>query len=156
MSPQIEKKAFQIIDKSHLIYHTDTIFRKLNVLKTSDLHYVQQLPFYLKYFIIFVVLCTFKIVLEIHNFNTRVCTNQRNSKVEHELSRKCIWSQIPIVINSTTLLIINKTIPHSIIFLLHYFIMFSLIIFPDSLWWYKRWDQPLVKYWRRPFIYIGA
>ena len=38
----------------------------------------------------------------------------RNSLVKHEFSRKCIRNQLPIVINNTPLLILNKTITHSI------------------------------------------
>ena len=43
------KKAIRIINKSHFFSHTDPIFRKLNVLKIDDLHYVQQLKNYFKY-----------------------------------------------------------------------------------------------------------
>ena len=57
---------------------------------------------------------TFQTVLEIHNYNTRGCTNLRNSIVKHEFSRKFIRYQLPIVINNTPLIILNKAITHSI------------------------------------------
>ena len=35
---KLQKKTIRIIDKSHFFSHTDSIFRKLNVLKIYDLH----------------------------------------------------------------------------------------------------------------------
>ena len=52
---------------------TDPIFRKPNVLKISDLHYVQQLKFYFKYINnclpVYFQTFTFQTGLEIHNYN---------------------------------------------------------------------------------------
>ena len=42
---KLQEKAIRIINKSHFFSHTDPIFKKLNVLKIYDLHYVQQLKF---------------------------------------------------------------------------------------------------------------
>ena len=56
---------------------------------------------------------TFQTGLETHNYNTRGCTNLRNSIVKHEFSRKCIRYQLPIVINNTPLIILNKVTTHS-------------------------------------------
>ena len=96
VSTNCKKKAIRIIDKSHFFSHTDPIFKKLTVLKIYDLHYVQQLEFYLKYtnncLPVYFQNCTFQTGLKIHNYNTRGCTNLRNSIVKHEFSRKCIKS----------------------------------------------------------------
>ena len=56
---------------------------------------------------------TFQTGLETHNYNTRGCTNLRNPIVKHEFSRKCIRYQLPIVINNTPLIILNKATTHS-------------------------------------------
>ena len=113
----MQKKAIRIIDKSHFFSHTDPIFKKLNVLKIYDLHYVQQLKFYFKYtnncLPVYFQNFTFQTGLETHNYNTRGCTNLRNSIVKHEFSRKCIRYQLPIVINNTPLIILNKATTHS-------------------------------------------
>ena len=114
---KLQKKAIRIIDKSHFFSHTDPIFKKLNVLKIYDLHYVQQLKFYFKYtnncLPVYFQNFTFQSGLKIHNYNTRGCTNLRNSIVKHQFSRKCIRYQLPIVINNTPLIILNKATTHS-------------------------------------------
>ena len=72
---KLQKKAIRIIDKSHFFSHTDPIFKKLNVLKIYDLHYVQQLKFYFKYtnncLPVYFQNFTFQTGLETHNYNTR-------------------------------------------------------------------------------------
>ena len=55
------------------------------------------------------------IIIEIQNYYTRVCTDLRNSLVKHEFSRKCIRNKLPIVINKPPLIILNKTITHSML-----------------------------------------
>ena len=85
---KLQKKAIRIIEKSHFFSHTDPIFKKLNVLKIYDLQYVQQLKFYFKYtnrcLPVYFQNFTFQTGLETHNYNTRGCTNLRNSIVRHE------------------------------------------------------------------------
>ena len=57
---------------------------------------------------------TFQTGLKIHNYNTRGCAYLRNSIVKHEFSRTCIRYQLPIVINNTPLIIIDKATTHGI------------------------------------------
>ena len=82
------------------------------------MYYIQQLKCYFKNtnncLPMYLPNFTFQTGLEFHIYNTRGCTNLRNSIVKHEFSRKCIRYQLPIVINNTPLIILNKAITHSI------------------------------------------
>ena len=50
----------------------------------------------------------------VHDYNTRIKNNIRNVKVEHEFAKKCIRYNIPITINSTSDVILDKIKTHSI------------------------------------------
>ena len=108
------KKHFCFFQAAETAY-----FKKLNVLKISDLNYVQQLKFYFQYINnclpVYFQNVIIKTGLEIPNYNTRGCTNLRNAIVKQKVLLKCIRNRLPIVINNTPLMILNKTITHSII-----------------------------------------
>ena len=111
---KLQKKAIRIIDTNHFFSHTDPIFIYDFI---YDLHYVQQLRFYFKYtnncLYVFFQNFTFQTGCEINSYNRR-CTNLRNSIVKHEFSRKCIRYQLPIVMNNTPIIILNKAATHNI------------------------------------------
>ena len=114
---KLQRRALSNNRQKSFFSHTDPIFKKLNVLKIYDLHYVKQLKFYFKYtnncLLVYFQNFTFQTGLKIHNYNTGGCTNLRNSIVKHEFSRECIRYQLPIVINNTPLIISNKATTHS-------------------------------------------
>ena len=112
---KLQKKAIRIIK---LYSHSDPIFKKLEILKIDGVHYLQQIKFYYKYlnnllpnyFTNF----NFATNATVHNYSTRLCHQIRNSLVKHDFSCKCIRYSLPILINTTPIIILDKITSHSI------------------------------------------
>ena len=118
---KLQKKAIRIISKSKFYSHSDPILKKLEILKIDDIHYhdyLQQIKFYYKYLNnllpSYFTNFNFATNATVHNYSTRGCHQIRNSLVKHDFSRKCIRYSLPILINTTPIIILDKITSHSI------------------------------------------
>ena len=98
--------------------HSNPIFKKLQILEIDDIHYLQQIKFYYKYSNNFLpnyfTNFNFATNVTVHNYSTRGCHQIRKILVKHDFSRKCIRYSLPILINTTPIIILNKITSHSI------------------------------------------
>ena len=87
-------------------------------MKVNDIHLHQQLKFYFK--IINNILSDhfydFNLALnsDIHDYNTRGKNKLRNAHFKHEFARNCIRNQMPHLLHTTHLSILEKVLTHSL------------------------------------------
>ena len=115
---KLQKKAIRIIVKGSFYTHSDPIFKKFNILKVNDIHLHQQLKFYYKLInnILPYHFYDFNLALnsDIHDYNTRGKNKLRNAHFKHEFARNCIRNQMPHLLNTTHLSILEKVLTHSL------------------------------------------
>ena len=111
-----QKKAIRIIVKGSFYTHSDP---KFNILKVNDIHLHQQLKCYFKLInnILPDHFYDFNLALnsDIHDYNTRGKNKLRNAHVKHEFACNCIRNQMPHLLNTTHLAILEKVLTHSLI-----------------------------------------
>ena len=109
-----KKKAIRIIVKGSFYTHSDPIFKKFNILKVNDIHLHQQLKLYFKlinnippdHFYDF----NLALNSDIHDYNTRGENKLRNAHFKHEFACNCIRNQMPHLLNTTHLSILEKVL----------------------------------------------
>ena len=114
---QLQKKAVRIIHHENRFSHTDPIFKKLKLLKISDIFRLQLLKFHYKnennllpvYFDSF----NFKLNSEIHDHNTRNRHKLHTSLVKHDFAKTCVRHELPNLINNIATSILEKVYTHS-------------------------------------------
>lgn len=113
----LQKKIVRIISDSKYNSHTEPLFKKLKVLKATDLcalHELnfcfklehQLLPFYFNN-------ALFIRHNEVHRYNTRNSNNLQPPKVKHAFAKNCIRYRIPYILNNSPPEIISKIYTHS-------------------------------------------
>ncbi len=115
---KLQKKAVRIISLSKYNAHTEPIFKKLNILKISDIFTLHQLKFYHKhmnnklpeYFDSFELFPNH----DVHMHDTRQQADIHITRANHDFAKKCIRNSLPKEINSASELIRNKVQTHSI------------------------------------------
>ena len=99
---KIQKKVIRIITKSKYNAHTEPLFKKMNILKYTDLVKLKAIKFYYKY-------CnnqlpeyfkSFILEPQQHNYNTRQNNNIRTFHTNTWAARNCLRHHLPEIINS--------------------------------------------------------
>ena len=114
---KIQKKAIRAITNSKYNAHTDPLFKSLNILKIDDLIKVNTLKFYFKlihndlppYF----NSITVNSRSELHDYNTRNKDRIHINATSHKFAENCIRNQIPIILNETPSIVLQKVYTHS-------------------------------------------
>ena len=118
---KLQKKSIRIITLSKYNAHTEPLFKRLKLLKLSDLLRLNELKFYYRY--------VNKLVLEyfssdnadfnfltnsnIHEHNTRQRNRLHIARTSHKYADKCIRHSIPKTVNNTDNIILDKINTHS-------------------------------------------
>ena len=86
------------------------IFKKLNILNVTDMLKLHELKLYYKH-----MHMTLPVYINttVHTFNTRIHDNIHTNRASRDFSKRCIRHDIPLLINSTTFNIKNKTTTHN-------------------------------------------
>jgi hypothetical protein len=115
---KLQKKIIRILNISKYNAHTEPIFKTLKLLKVNDILKLQEFKFYYKFknnkLPYYLQNLPFNPNTNTHNHNTRRQYDLRQMKPNHEYARKCLRYDIPIVINSAPVEIIDKIDTHSL------------------------------------------
>ena len=109
---KVQKKAFRILTTSRYNSHTDPLFKRLNLLKITDLLRLQELKFYCK--------CMHNLLpsymqdwqlppnTSIHTHNTRRQHELHIFRTQHEFGKRCLRHNLPNTLNNTPALVKEK------------------------------------------------
>ena len=115
---KLQKKVLRIITLSKYNSHTEPIFKKLKLLKVSDILKLQELKFYYKFtnnkLPYYLQNLPIKPNTHIHSHATRSQHDIHLIKTKHEYAKNCIRVNLPKVINSTPIEILEKVNTHSL------------------------------------------
>ena len=114
---KLQKRAERIIRKEPRLFHTDPIFKELNLLKINDIYRLQLLKcdfkyehnLLPKYFDVF----NLRLISEIHAHNTRNQDKLRIPFVKHNFAKACVRYQLTKTVNSMPRSITDKVHTHS-------------------------------------------
>ena len=104
----------RIIAKSSFYTHSDPIFIKFNILKVSDKHLHQQLKLYIKLINNILLDHFYDFNLALNSDLARGINKLRNARLKHEFARNFIRNQMPHLLNTTHLSILEKVLTHSL------------------------------------------
>ena len=115
---KLQKRAIRVISNSKYNSHTEPLFKKLKLLKLTDIFNCQQIKFYHKYLNnklpeYFTDIFT-RLNNSTQNYSTRNRDNISFEKVKHEYAKKRIRYCIPNTLNNCPDLIKHKLYTHSI------------------------------------------
>ncbi len=118
---KLQKKSVRIITLSKYNAHTEPLFKRLKLLKLSDLLRLNELKFYYKYVNQTVPEyfssnnSDFNLLTNnsIHEYNTRQGNKLHTERTKHKYADKCIRHSIPKTVNSTSNNILDKINTHS-------------------------------------------
>lgn len=115
---KLQKKAVRIITNSKYNAHTEPIFKHLDLLKFNDLVKLNELKFFYKYSHQTLPQKINEIPIQpnhtIHQHNTRSRYQIHTQLVKHEYAKKCLEYQLPITINTTPKIVLDKIYTHSL------------------------------------------
>ena len=115
---KLQKKALRIITLSNNNSHTEPLHKKLSMLKVDDILKLQQLKFYYKYLHnnLPVYLQNWRIIFKynIHNYDTRIKNEIYTYKTKHEFAKKCLWHNLPFLLNNIPTIVKEKLNTHSL------------------------------------------
>ena len=115
---KLQKKAERIITNSKYNAHTEPIFKHLDLLKFNDLVKLNELKFFYKYSHQTLPQKINEIPIQpnhtIHQHNTRSRYQIHTQLVKHEYAKKCLEYQLPITINTTPKIVLDKIYTHSL------------------------------------------
>ena len=115
---RLQKKAIRIVCGAARAAHTEPMFKRLNVLKVSDIRHLHELKFYYNivkesvpsYFLSeFIIHCDIN-----HEYRTRFGTRLLYPRFRHEYFRSCLRYSICKTINSTEETTIQMIYTHSL------------------------------------------
>ena len=115
---RLQKKAIRIVCGAARAAHTEPMFKRLNVLKVSDIRHLHELKFYYNivkesvpsYFLSeFIIHCDIN-----HEYLTRFGTRLLYPRFRHEYFRSCLRYSICKTINSTEETTIQMIYTHSL------------------------------------------
>ena len=113
---KLQKKVIRIISLSKYNAHTEPIFKKLNLLKVKDILKLQELKFYYKFknnkLPFNLQMLPMNCNTDIHDHATRTQHSIHPNRTRHEYAKKCICYDLPIVVNDTPALILDKINTH--------------------------------------------
>lgn len=115
---KLQKKAVRIIILSKYNAHTEPIFKQLKLLKVTDILKLQELKFYYKYkhdlLPHYLSDMPFNTNADTHNYNTRQLEDIHQPLAKHDYAKKCLRFNLPITVNSTPDIILDKIGTHSL------------------------------------------
>ena len=114
---KLQKRIIRIISLSKYNAHTEPLFKSLNILKFHDMLKLNTLKFYYKYnqgilpqyFYSF----NFETITSIHSYNTRQSSQLHIERTRTHYTDNIIIIYLPLLINSTPSILINKIYTHS-------------------------------------------
>ena len=112
---KLQKKAVRIVTNSPLYSHSDAFFKNLGILKITDIVRLTQLKFYYKYKanLLPKYFSYFQLTTDQHTYSTRGRYHKiQIPLVRHEYFRNILRYQLPVVINMTSPLILDKIFTH--------------------------------------------
>ena len=112
----LQKKAIRAITCSHYKAHTNPLFKSLKFLKIGDMYALKILKFYFN-------LCQDKLPPNMNDYKLLLSSGHSSyelrhetfqlPKIKHEYAKSMLYYQLPITINSTAKLILDKAFTHS-------------------------------------------
>ena len=115
---KLQKRAVRIITTSKYNAHTEPLFKKLNVLKISDIFKLYQLKFFHKYINrklpIYFQDLPFRPQNALHPYYTRDQLRLQMYVMKHQFAEKCIRQSIPKLLNNLPQCIKQKLYTHSV------------------------------------------
>ena len=115
---KLQKKAVRIISLSKYNAHTEPVFKQLKLLKVTDILKLQELKFYYKFknnkLPIYFQNLPFHCNFQKHQHNTRIQNHIQLGRTVHEYAKKCIRYNVPISVNNTPIVILEKINTHSL------------------------------------------
>ncbi len=115
---KLQKRALRILSLSKYNAHTEPLFKKLKLLQVKDILKLQELKFYHKYrnnkLPHYLQTMPFHFNTDTHNHATRIQYNIHQPRANHEYAKQCIRYDLPMVINSTQINILEKIHTHSL------------------------------------------
>jgi hypothetical protein len=113
---KLQKKAIRTITTSKYNAHTSPLFKKLRILTITDLYDQKLLRFYFRYEnnLLPQYFSSFNVIKQrdSHQRHTRN-TKFLNLRVNHRFAENCIRYQLPLLLNRTSIEILDKTATHS-------------------------------------------
>ncbi len=114
---KLKKKAVRIISLSKYNAHTEPIFKKLRLLRVTELLRLQQLKFYYKFkqglLPSYLLNLPFHTNSETHRYGTRHSQNIYQPFARHEYAKRCLRFDLPRLVNDTPAIILDKIDTHS-------------------------------------------
>ena len=132
---KLQKWAVRAITCSKYNAHTDPLFKKLNLLKITDIYKLTALKFYYKFkndLLPQSFLNIFTQNYPTHSYTTRQCNIPRPDTPNTFLAKSTIRYAIPELINGLPSCIINKVTTHSIQGLSNYSKKYFLNLYEDK------------------------
>ena len=115
---KLQKKVIRILSLSKYNAHTEPLFKRLKLLKISDILKLQELKFYYKYknnkLPHYLQSLTFQPNTDTHAHATRIQHNIHQPITKHVFAKNCIRFDIPITVNNSPNSILNKIYTHSL------------------------------------------
>ena len=106
---KVQKKAVRILTMSRYNSHTDPLFKRLNLLKITDILRLQELKFYYKFMHNLLPSYLHNWLLtpnaNIHTHNTRRQNELHTFKTQHEFAKRCL-RHLPNTLNNTPAVVI--------------------------------------------------
>ena len=133
---RLQKKIVRIITHSKYNAHTEPIFKKLSILKVSDLKVLHELKFCYqlennnlpRYF----HNSLFKRLSSLHSYNTRHSQNYQIPKIKHSFMKNSLRYRIPFIFNSSPTIITEKIHTHSFSGFKKYVKMYHLKLYNEQ------------------------
>ena len=114
---RVQKKAARILTTSRYNSHKDPHFKRLNLLKITDLQRLQELKFYYKFMHNLLPSYLQKWQLtpntNIHTHNTRRQHELHTFRTQNEFAKRCLRHSLPNTLDNTPVLVKEKIITQS-------------------------------------------
>ena len=115
---KLQKRAVRILSLSKYNAHTEPIFKNLKLLKVTDILKLQELKFYYKFrhsrLPQYLMNLPLHPNITIHDHATRIQNDIHQPLASHAYAKKCLRYDLPVVINNTPKIIIEKIDTHSL------------------------------------------
>ena len=114
----IQKRVVRLVTCSKYNAHTEPLCKKLKILQAHHLHDLRELDFCykLKHQLLPSYFTDFSMIPrrnEIHHYNTRNSDNYDSQRTNHVFADHSIRNRIPLILNKTPQIILNKIETHS-------------------------------------------
>ena len=115
---KLQKKVIRIITTSKYNAHSEPILKKLKLLRVGDILRLQELKFYYKFknnkLPQYLQNLPIRPNTDMHNHATRTRHDIHLNKTYHEYAKNCIRINLPKIVNSTPIEILEKVDSHSL------------------------------------------